>query len=45
MTDPGFPRGGGVNPPKGGREHTFLSNSPEKTACNLKNFDGRGGGG
>ena len=43
MTDPGFPQGGGVNPPRGGREHAILPNSP-KNCMKLKEFGRRGGG-
>ena len=35
---------GGVNPPRGGREHTILPNSP-KNCMKLKEFGCRGGGG
>ena len=43
VTDPGFPQGGGVNPPRGGCEHTILPNSP-KNCMKLKEFGRRGGG-
>ena len=43
VTDLGFPQGGGVNPPRGGREHTILPNSP-KNCMKLKEFGRRGGG-
>ena len=43
VTDPGFPQGGGVNPPRGGREHAILPNSP-KNCMKLKEFGRRGGG-
>ena len=35
VADPGFPRGGGVNPPGGGREHTIFPKFPE----NCMNLD------
>ena len=36
VADPGFPRGGGANPP-GGRQHTILLNFP-KNCVKLKEF-------
>ena len=41
--DPGFPVGGGVNPP-GGHQHTILPNFP-KNCMKLRNFWATGGGG
>ena len=41
VTDPGFPPGGGVNPP-GGRAHTILPNSP-KNCMELKEYGCPGG--
>ena len=38
--DPGFPRGGGANPP-GGHQHTILPKFPEK-CMKLKEFGPRG---
>ena len=43
VTDPGFPQGGGVNPPRGGVNTQFCQILP-KTAWNWKNLDAEGGG-
>ena len=43
MADPGFPRGGGANPPGWGRQHTILPNVP-KNCMKLKEFGPRWGG-
>ena len=43
VADPGFPRGGGANSPRG-RQHTILPNFP-KNCMKLKEFGPEGGGG
>ena len=43
VADPGFPRGGGANSPRGAANIRFCQKFP-KTAWNWKNFGPRGGG-